>query len=137
MAYAQWIVVAIVNMVQNRDLTVKNAHLYWGKFFDCYSKDNEVSTHEVEGSSAAPFEAKYVGACGRSDSASGTEGSFDVYDDATKICRVYWSCPWGSKDNEFRVEDYNQSTSAYQVTVGPWSRNSGAIGTVVLTIRSR
>merc|ERR1711879_1096303 len=35
-----------------------------------------------------------VSSCGRSDSASGTEGKFDIYDGDNRVCTVYWSCPW-------------------------------------------
>lgn len=72
-----------------------------------------------------------VASCGRSDSASGTEGYFDVYDGDTHVCHVYWDCPWGSKTNKFQVTDVSDD---YGVTPAGANLDSGAVGTVTIKI---
>ncbi|KAM4066839.1 aegerolysin domain-containing protein [Hirsutella rhossiliensis] len=134
MAYAQWIIVAIINVL-NTEIRVQNSSLNWGKFYRGDNMDADMSSAEVN-QIGIPFGSEsYVHSCGRSDSASGTEGGFDLYDGETKICRIYWSCPWGSKSNEFSIQQYDQYTSPYLVKTGPMSLQSGAIGTVTVTIK--
>lgn len=67
--------------------------------------------------------------CGRSDSASGTQGSFDLYDGDTRVVTLVWNCPWGSKSNSWSQSNQN---SKYVVSVTGGSMDSGSIG--VLTV---
>lgn len=58
----------------------------------------------------------------------------DVYDGETKVCTIYWSCPWGSKSNDFQIRDRNED---YGVSVGDWNNDSGALGTVEVDITKK
>lgn len=103
-----------------------------GKFYKWDNKDNEISSGEVDKlQSNDPGSDMSVASCGRSDSASGTEGSFDVYEGTTRICNIYWSCPWGAKSNIFTVGDVNES---YIVQSTGANLESGAIGTVTVKV---
>lgn len=103
---------------------------YWaprGKFYEWPNKDKELSIDDVNKTVIPAGGEHRVSACGRSDAASGTTGSFDLYDDNTKIIHIKWNCPWGSKYNSFEAEDRSKN---YYVNVGSWNQDSGAIGTV-------
>lgn len=109
---------------------------YRGKFHKTGNKDAEISASEINSIVIPPGSSSDVSSCGRSDSPSGTEGTIDLYDGSTKICTVYWNCPWGSKSNDFQIRDRN-SSAGYMVSVGDWNRDSGALGTVEIEVGRR
>lgn len=80
-----------------------------------------------------PASTKSADSCGRSGATSGTEGTLDLYDGKTKICTIYWSCPWGTTVNDFQIRGYEPTRSDYSVTVGTWAR-TGALGNVDITV---
>ncbi|WP_332400451.1 aegerolysin family protein [Vibrio metschnikovii] len=124
MAYAQWISITIEP--KNYDVTIKNIHNDWGKFYQG-SKDNEISPEDIDGRVVKAGEKFTISSCGRSDASSGTEGSFDIYRDDTHVGNYYWDCPWGSKTNTSTWTNDN-SNFITQVTGG--NLDSGAIGNV-------
>ncbi|EKO3566976.1 aegerolysin family protein [Vibrio metschnikovii] len=124
MAYAQWISITIEP--KNYDVTIKNIHSDWGKFYQG-SKDNEISPEDIDGRVVKAGEKFTISSCGRSDASSGTEGSFDIYRDDTHVGNYYWDCPWGSKTNTSTWTNDN-SNFITQVTGG--NLDSGAIGNV-------
>ncbi|PHH93104.1 hypothetical protein CDD83_956 [Cordyceps sp. RAO-2017] len=132
-AEAQWIEVEIKNRMRSSDVSVKNARLDWGKFYKG-SKSREIKPHEVNQTVVAPGAMEVVSSCGRAHAASGTNGDFDLYDGNTKICNIYWDCPWGTKANDFAVRAYDPDASAYSVVAGRWNTSGGAIGNVSITI---
>jgi hypothetical protein len=129
MAYAQW-ATFVIQARGALTITIRDAVLQWGKFYDCQNKDNEVMIDQINGKTASTGSEAKICTCGRESSPSGTEGSFDLFDGQVHIGHLYWDCPWGSKTNTCLFtpasEDYNT-----QVTGG--SFDSGALG--VLTIR--
>jgi hypothetical protein len=52
----------------------------------------------------------------------------------TKVETVYWSCPYGSKANDFQVRNRNAD---YSITIGDWNADAGAIGVVDVTISKK
>ncbi|ESK97259.1 aegerolysin family protein, partial [Moniliophthora roreri MCA 2997] len=69
-------------------------------------KNKEFDADKIIG----PDEKLQINSCGRLDSASGAEGSFDFVDDNDhdKMSRhCYWPCPWGSKTNTRTVSGSN------------------------------
>ncbi|CAI9629943.1 hypothetical protein GT037_007280 [Alternaria burnsii] len=131
MAYAQWVVIHIINSFRNGSISVKNAEAMWGKFHKNGNKDAEIGAGEVNKISVGAGSSEKVSSCGRSDSASGTEGKFDIYDGDNRVCTVYWSCPWGSKSNNFQIQNRNKD---YGITLGDWNQDSGALGEVDVDI---
>ncbi|KKC98871.1 MULTISPECIES: aegerolysin family protein [Photobacterium] len=129
MAYAQWVSYTVI--ADNCNLQVKNAEHSWGKFYKYDNKDDELSPEEVNGQVVEIGQEGFniVSSCGRSDSASGTQGSFDLFDGSTKVVTLVWDCPWGSKSNSWSQTGQNRN---YVVSVTGGSMNSGAIG--VLTV---
>ncbi|KAF4592201.1 hypothetical protein GQ602_002500 [Ophiocordyceps camponoti-floridani] len=136
MAYAQWIILLIANALPNRDIKVQNARADWGKFWKGNNRDNEMASWEVNQIVAGPGTTQGVKSCGRSDSASGTAGSLDLYDGDTRISHIWWNCPWGSKTNEFSALVDDSVRSLYHIDVSEHSLDAGSIGTVVVTIRN-
>lgn len=90
-----------------------------GKFYRG-SKDNEISSSEVNKTVIPPQGQGLVTSCGRSDAAIGTEGYLTIYESdgehETKICRVYWSAPWGAFPNILNILDWDPNTSDYSIS---------------------
>ncbi|KAH7902766.1 putative Asp-hemolysin precursor [Hygrophoropsis aurantiaca] len=130
-AYKQWVVLTITNSFSSRPLMIKNASLSWGKFHRNGNKDEELSPSEIDKIVIPPGSVQSVSSCGRSDAASGTEGTIDLYDNETKVCTLYWNCPWGSPTNNFEVRDVNKA-GGYIVSNGPWNVSGGALGNIAI-----
>ncbi|KAH7326019.1 aegerolysin type hemolysin [Stachybotrys elegans] len=131
MGYAQWVHVIVQYLTKSGKISVQDSKVMWGKFYKWDNKDNEISGGDVEKETAGEGAEASIASCGRSDASSGTEGVFDLYDGSTKICHVYWNCPWGSKTNTFTVSDINNN---YMVQHTGASLDSGALGTVTVKV---
>lgn len=129
MSYAQWIGSEVHPI--NFQISIKNAKLAWGKFYQEGNKDKELSSDEINKITIASGSVGKIYSCGRSDSASGTEGSFDVYDGGTHVGTFYWNCPWGSKSNTFF---WTGMTREYIAQVSGGNTDSGAIGHVEIKL---
>ncbi|PHH62169.1 hypothetical protein CDD81_7363 [Ophiocordyceps australis] len=129
----QWIQMEITNRMRKSDIHVKNAYINYGKFYKDV-KDKEISADEVNRTSIAPGAMAKVNACGRYMSPSGTDGSIDLYEGDTKICKLSWNCPYGSSSNSFGLSDYDVGTSDYSVNVSDWGVGPGPIGRVSITV---
>lgn len=140
-AYAQWVAFDII-VDGSFVVVIENAHCKHGKFHKFKNKDREMSPEEVDGlqiRDISPESSRTISACGRSDAAVGTEGSFDIFlfDQAkggpsAKIAVVKWDCPWWKKSNSFSVKKVNDDFTVTQ-TGGNW--DSGAIGNITITIK--
>ncbi|PHH91336.1 hypothetical protein CDD83_851 [Cordyceps sp. RAO-2017] len=133
-ANAQWVAVTIINGTNERDLKVQHASVSYGYFWKGDDKSTEMPVSEVDEIVVAPRNEETVQACGRANLAEGTEGQFDVFDGDTKICNVYWNCPWARKSNDFNVHVADAVKTTYTVSVGRWSKDAGAIGDVRVEI---
>jgi hypothetical protein len=76
MAYAQWVVMTVG--ATGTTLSIKNAQVAWGKFFQYNDKDREVSSDDINKIQITSGSVAVIASCGREDAASGTEGSFDI-----------------------------------------------------------
>ena len=73
------------------------------------------------------------GHCGRENSPSGTEGSFEVHLDGSgeKIAEIYWDCPYiGSNKLEKRYVK-----EGYDISLNGFSIPSGALGKGTINVR--
>lgn len=131
-SYAQWVSVHVKNLSPNT-LHIADARLNWGKFYADGDKDKELSSSVIDQVVIASDNAHDINSCGRSNSASGTEGQFHITDGKRNICTLHWDCPWGGH-NSFEVRNVN---SEYVVTAGSWNYDIGAIGNVDVEIRSK
>lgn len=105
-----------------------------GKFFSWSDKDKDLSSGDVNKIVIPVAEARRISACGKSDSTSGTQGSFDLYDGETKIAHFSWSCPWGSPSNSLEASDHSKN---YWVQLGAWNPIGGAIGSVEVEVQRK
>ncbi|KAH7917975.1 putative Asp-hemolysin precursor [Leucogyrophana mollusca] len=128
---AQWVVLEITNSFRSRPIKIQNASLRWGKFHKNGNKNVEISPEEIDRIVIPAGSEHSVSSCGRSSALSGTEGTIDLYDDATKVCTLYWNCPWGSSTNNFEVRDVNKA-GGYIVSNGPWNPDGGALGNITV-----
>ena len=134
MSYAQWIAIKIVS--ENTTLTIKNARLSWGKFHKEGNKDAEISPSEINGVEVRSGESFSIFSCGRSNSASGTRGSFELYDRNIRVGIFDWNSPWGIKRNSFNWWP-DASKDSYLVQIDGGNRDSGAIGNVTIVVLKR
>ena len=139
MAYAQWVTVTIY--ATNFDVKLKNVSHSWGKFYDSSkigieggNKDNEYEPSKIEGQVIKAGNSFSINACGRSDAAAGTEGSFELYDGNTLVGTYSWDCPWGSKTNysTWSPSGPQPPLNKYLTSQSGANLNSGALGTVTL-----
>ncbi len=132
MAYAQWVTITIYPA--NFNATIKNAAHSWGKFYTNGNKDDEIQPSAIDGTVIPAGGSYTISACGREDAASGTEGSFDVYDGDTKVGTYSWDCPWGSKSNTSTWTPFGPPPPANKYTTQQSGANldSGALGNVTL-----
>ncbi|KAB2573789.1 hypothetical protein BFW01_g1210 [Lasiodiplodia theobromae] len=138
MTYAQWVILRIINRLQIKRISVKNARLDWGKFHQNGNKDEEITPAAVNAVTVGAGQTTDVSSCGRSDAPSGTEGTLDLYDGDTKICTLYWNCPWGAKYTDFRIQDGNWDS--YTLSAGGPKSNigwSGALGEIEVEISKK
>lgn len=138
MAYAQW--GTFVVQALNFDVTIKNISLSWGKFYDSTQigneggdKDKEYLSQKIEGKIIKSGSSFAINACGRSDAASGTEGSFQLYDGDTLVGTYSWDCPWGSKTNS---STWVAESTDYITQQSGANLNAGALGTVKIQVVS-
>jgi hypothetical protein len=132
MAYAQWAKILIKS--KSVDLAIRNVDLKFGKFYENDNKEHEI---KITPNQMIPIPKNNGGlwlcTCGRSDSPSGTEGSFDVYtgDGKVKIGHYYWECPWGEKRNTsiWTLADDNFTGGASGGCL-----DSGALGDITISI---
>ena len=129
-AHAQWIEVKIVS--ENMTLQVKNASLDWGKFYEKGDKGKEISADKVNKITVESGKEESICSCGKSSTATGTEGRFDLYDGETKIGKFYWDCPWWSKKNTFTWTPEEDIQDDYYTTCQGGHADSGAIGEVTI-----
>lgn len=90
---------------------------YRGKFHQNGNKDADITPEAVNAVTVAAGKTTDISSCGKSDAASGTEGTLDLYDGDTKICTIYWNSPWGSKTNDFWISGRN-TADGYSVSYG-------------------
>jgi len=134
LAYAQWVAYNVINK-STISLYLNNGSLSYGKWYQYDDKDKEIpfpSNHEIK-----PGQSFIVASCGRSNSPSGTTGSFDItLDSAGKqvLSTNNWDCPWGSKTNTWSYNNNYEGAYVIQETGG--SHDSGAIGMISVTIVS-
>ncbi|PKX88449.1 aegerolysin family protein [Aspergillus novofumigatus IBT 16806] len=130
-AYAQWAALKIGNDFKSDDNAIEIRNVTMGKIYKDGNKDKEIPPSQVNGKKIPPQTTHSFETCGRSDAASGTEGTLELWDGSQRICKLYWDCPWGSKVNKFEVQE---KVKAYRVEVGSWNSYGGALGNVDVEI---
>lgn len=132
MGYSQWIILNIINSLRTQKIEVNNVNLSYGKFYAVDSKDEEISYSAISDIQILARHSRRIASCGRLNSPTGTEGSIDLYYAETKICTVYWDCPW-SGHNTLDVR-HPRSTTGYLCTLGNWNQGGGVVGDVDVTV---
>jgi hypothetical protein len=139
MAYAQWVTITIYAV--GYDVTLKNVHHSWGKFYDRKqiglpggSKDNEYEPSKIEGTVIKSGTSFSINACGRSDASSGTEGTLALYDGEILVGTYTWDCPWVSKTNSstWSAAGAPPPLNKYVTSQSGANLDSGALGTVTI-----
>lgn len=128
-AYAQWASFTLQPM--GFTLSVKNAKLQWGKFYANGNKDQEISAADVDKITVNSGDSATIYTCGRSDAASGTQGSFDLYNGEVKIGTYSWDCPWGSKTN---TSTWTPDSTSYITQQTGGSLDGGALGSITIKV---
>ncbi|KAI1099800.1 aegerolysin type hemolysin [Jackrogersella minutella] len=103
-----------------------------GKWYKWDNKDEEVSTADIEGKPIKSESKAEIACCGRENSPSGCEASFELFDDHNvSVCRIYFSCTYGNQKNIFSIPYINKG---YVVQFEGASLDPGAIGDVTIKV---
>ncbi|KAH7905362.1 Asp-hemolysin [Hygrophoropsis aurantiaca] len=133
--YIQWVVLEITNSFKSRPIKIQNATLLWGQFHKEGDIHVEIPKEDIDKIVIPADSEQSVSSSARLQSQGGTEGTIDLYDDTTKICTLYWLCPWGhSSDNNFEVRDVNKA-GGYIVSNGPWNPTGGVLGHIEIKVK--
>lgn len=136
MSYGDWVGINIENH-SSKELIIGDINIPWGKFYQGNNKDIEISPSSLNNQRIPANSSYKISACGRSGSATGTEGSFNLYvynpGDVSmrgdKTFRIYWDVPFSSS-NSFKVE---RITTNLQCNAPTWSP-SGPLGDLTLVL---
>ncbi|KHE86327.1 Aegerolysin-domain-containing protein [Neurospora crassa] len=122
----------ILNQASSGDLFIRNAHLNWGKWFEYPDTGHQLSHAQVEAKSASPNGGSMVVASsGTAWTPTGTEGHLDIYHGDTKVCHVYWDCPWMRRSNSFEISEVDDN---YAVEATGGSINKGPLGSITIEV---
>lgn len=117
MGQGDWVSITVTNKSKTRTMKISSLTLQWGKLYDGPDdRETEVSSGRYVDKEIAPKGSIEFYSCGRSDSASGSEGSFTVVDvtggDA-EICTVHWDVPFSGSNRFYKEsEDSDNYTTA-------------------------
>ncbi|MHC5748869.1 MAG: aegerolysin family protein, partial [Nostoc sp.] len=131
---ALWVSIQIKNTFNSDNIYIKNARLEFGKFVQNEDKYMEIGSSDLL-STIPAGQTGTISSASRTNSASGTEGTIDLFDADVKIAQLYWNCPFGSQENTFKVIDLN-SKDGYIVNVGDVNRSS-ALGIINVEVGFR
>ncbi|MFS0519393.1 aegerolysin family protein [Nostoc sp. UIC 10630] len=129
-----WVSIQIKNTFNSDNIYIKNARLEFGKFVQNEDKYMEIGASDLL-STIPAGQTGTISSASRTNSASGTEGTIDLFDADVKIAQLYWNCPFGSQENTFKVIDLN-SKDGYIVNVGDVNRSS-ALGIINVEVGFR
>ncbi|KAF8465062.1 hypothetical protein BDZ91DRAFT_642981, partial [Kalaharituber pfeilii] len=97
-AYAEWCWIAIeLHNYSDQSLWITGLVKNYGKFYEDQSTREEIPASNHIGKEIKPKKSYTIKACGRSDSATGTDGSVTVSEDKDgnePAGSIYWSVPW-------------------------------------------
>lgn len=110
MAYGQFIEIKI-EVTDDTVLFLKSATLVYGKFHEAGNKDKEVDSKDIVEKSIYKRAPITVYSCGRSGSASGTEGGLYFEYQNQYAGTFLWDCPW-SGSNKFYFTDMRIKTTS-------------------------
>ncbi len=120
------------------DLIIRNVQLIWGKFYANNNKDNEIPAGAIGGKIVKSGDTYIVYTCGRENTWSGPEGSFDIYDNNKnlQLGNYYWYCPhWSSENTSQWKQNPDQTvTNNYNIIQSGGNLNSGALGKITFNL---
>ncbi|KAI0251457.1 aegerolysin type hemolysin [Lactifluus subvellereus] len=130
MGEAQWFQPTVRNRLLQA-IVLANFSIQYGKFYDINNPYNE--TASAQGTKIPSKDQYEWGHCGRENSPSGTEGSFEVrlVETDEKIAEIYWDCPYIGNN---KLEKRNVK-EGYDISFDGFSIPSGALGKGTINVR--
>jgi len=146
MGESQWFQLTVRNRL-GKAIVLVNFYINYGKFYDIreyllhhsfyrrifplgnpYNETASAQGTKIEGKGEHEW-----GHCGRENSPSGTEGSFEVHLEGSgeKIAKIYWDCPYIG-DNKLQKHDVKEG---YDVSFDDFSIPSGPLGKGKINVR--
>ena len=98
------------------------------------NKDLEIAPSDLN-TKVAPANGSYkIGACGRENSWSGADGSFELWDKVANApaAKIKYYSPHGTSYNQFSVDCPTRGWTASQT--GAYLGNDQALGAITLTV---
>jgi len=134
MGYNEWVSFVICNCTNNK-ITIKNANLLYGKWYNEVNKDFEIELEDINRIVINPGDRFKINCCGRFITITGCEGSFDlVEEDGTVIRHIYFNCPFFNKNNMLTI--ISERRNKYIVEHQGANFYGGALGNVEITVAS-
>lgn len=117
-------------------LTIQNAALKYGQFHKTGNKGAEIKAYDINGITIPSGGNVIISACGKGNAPSGTEGSVDIYDGATKIGRYYWDCPWkiGNEQPGTNTSTWQASSENHVVQCTGGTLQNAPLGAISITV---
>lgn len=131
MSYAEWIEVTIQISSAIGAAVIRNTKIRLGKFYRV-NKDTEVPPKEIDLMNIYAGSPVIVSACGWENSASGTQGSFDIFDGAAKMGTFWWDAPWAP--GAANTWGFNPASDVYVGQVTGGHSSAPEIGSVKLRL---
>ncbi|KAF8057434.1 aegerolysin type hemolysin [Lyophyllum atratum] len=130
MGESQWFQPTVRNRL-SQAIVLANFSIQYGKFYDI--NDPYTETNSAQGTKITSKGDHEFGHCGRENSPTGTEGSFEVHlsDTGEKIAKIYWDCPY-TGSNKLTKHDLK---AGYDISFDGFSVPSGPLGKGTISVR--
>jgi len=123
----------LINTLKTGHITIKNPEFRCAKIINERKPEGKLETSEIEKISVGPDLIKEIYSRGDTDSSSGAEGKFQIYDGDNRVCTVFWS--WSKKGNKFEIQDQGEDYGI--MTTEEWNREGTDIGFVRVAVSKR
>ena len=126
----------IIIRAENAILKLKELNLVWGKIHEYGNFDKELPASDYMNKNIRSGRSMYIHLAGRSNSPSGTEGSFEIFDGDVKIGKFQWECPYKGdnsiKWNYAAMDGDNYAEENYKVSTLWHNKTGGALENVTV-----
>lgn len=155
MGYGNWTEIKITN-TSAVDIQFTNSALTWGKFYSCEpsgrlfgtlymsmltdapiaNKDAEIQPGDLNNTTISAGKTYTIGACGRENTWSGTDGQFDLHAPSLglTVAKITFYSPYGASYNNFHIDSPNPG-QWMSTSNGGNLTNNGPLGSITVTVK--
>jgi hypothetical protein len=98
------------------------------------NKDVEINSSDLNTKVVQPYKEYKIGACGRENTWSGCDGSFELWDKSANVAvaKIKYYSPHGTSYNQFSIDCPTKGWTASQT--GAYLGNDQALGAITVTV---